>query len=187
MCAQRGLRSARASTQSDQSFRCPHEETLGPQLPTERKRDSDWANVQADLSLPWAHRSFCWVMSGCGSITHIRVCIKCPVRPSTTQPMEPNLLIKYPQRRLIRLPRQADLSPSWACMPVCNFSWPRFDHQKQLLTKYYHISYANKATESICLSIIGNKICGFCLCSLFEFGRYIYIIILHNHIWTNSI
>ena len=24
--------------------------------------------------------------------------------------------------------------------------------------KFYHISYANKATESICLSIIGNKI-----------------------------
>ena len=30
MCAQRRLRSAWASAQSDQSIRCPHEETLGP-------------------------------------------------------------------------------------------------------------------------------------------------------------
>ena len=29
-CAQRRLRSAWASTQSDQNLRCPHEETLGP-------------------------------------------------------------------------------------------------------------------------------------------------------------
>ena len=35
MCAQRRLRSAWASAQSDQHFRCPHEETLG-QLPIER-------------------------------------------------------------------------------------------------------------------------------------------------------
>ena len=35
MCAQRRLRSACASAQSDQSLRCPHEETLGPQLPIE--------------------------------------------------------------------------------------------------------------------------------------------------------
>ena len=35
MCAQRSLRSAWASAQS-QSLRCPHEETLGPWLPTER-------------------------------------------------------------------------------------------------------------------------------------------------------
>ena len=30
VCAQRRLRSACASAQSDQSLRCPHEETLGP-------------------------------------------------------------------------------------------------------------------------------------------------------------
>ena len=35
-CAQRRHRSACASAQSDQSLRCPHEETLGPQLPIER-------------------------------------------------------------------------------------------------------------------------------------------------------
>ena len=34
MCAHRRLRSAWASTQSDQSLRCPHEESLGPYLPT---------------------------------------------------------------------------------------------------------------------------------------------------------
>ena len=43
MCAQRRLRSAwasaqsdQASAQSDQSFRCPHEDGLGPYLPIER-------------------------------------------------------------------------------------------------------------------------------------------------------
>ena len=33
VCAQRRLRSAWASAQSDHSLRCPHKETLGPQLP----------------------------------------------------------------------------------------------------------------------------------------------------------
>ena len=37
MWAQRRLRSAWPSAQSDQSLRCPHEETLGPQPATERK------------------------------------------------------------------------------------------------------------------------------------------------------
>ena len=36
MCAQWRLKSAWASAQSGQSLRCPHEETLGPQLRTER-------------------------------------------------------------------------------------------------------------------------------------------------------
>ena len=34
MCTQRRLWSARASAQSDHNLRCPHEERLGPQLPT---------------------------------------------------------------------------------------------------------------------------------------------------------
>ena len=43
-----------------QSFRCPHEEALGPYLPTEGKWRlwSDWADAQADLSLRWAHTHF---------------------------------------------------------------------------------------------------------------------------------
>ena len=36
LCAQRRLRSAWASAQSDQSLRCPHEEKLDPKLPIER-------------------------------------------------------------------------------------------------------------------------------------------------------
>ena len=36
MCAQRRLRSAWVSAQSDQSLRCPHEEALGPWLPIKR-------------------------------------------------------------------------------------------------------------------------------------------------------
>ena len=49
-CAQRRLRSVWASAQSDQSLRCPHEETLGPHLPTECTAKT----------LRWAQRPFCW-------------------------------------------------------------------------------------------------------------------------------
>ena len=41
MCAQRRHRSAWASAHSDQSLHCPHEETLGPQLPLERTAKTD--------------------------------------------------------------------------------------------------------------------------------------------------
>ena len=40
-CAQRRLGSAWASTQSDQSLRCPHEESLDPWLPFERTAKTD--------------------------------------------------------------------------------------------------------------------------------------------------
>ena len=62
LCAQRRLRSAWASAQSEQSLRCPHEEALGPYLPTESTTKTliRRVNAQADLSLCWAHRSFCW-------------------------------------------------------------------------------------------------------------------------------
>ena len=60
LCAQRGLRSAWASAQSDQSLCCPHEESLGPQLPIERtvKTLIRLGGAQADLSLRWAHTYF---------------------------------------------------------------------------------------------------------------------------------
>ena len=51
LCAQRRLRSAWASAQSDQSLRCPHEEALGPLLCIER-------TAQSDLSLRRAHTNF---------------------------------------------------------------------------------------------------------------------------------
>ena len=40
-CSQRRLGSAWASAQSDQSLRCPHEESLGPWLPFERIAKTD--------------------------------------------------------------------------------------------------------------------------------------------------
>ena len=61
LCAQQRLRSAWASTQSDQSslsacrisgFLATHE--------VHSKDWSDWADVQANLSLRWVHWSFCW-------------------------------------------------------------------------------------------------------------------------------
>ena len=60
LCAQRRLKSACISVQSDQSFRCPNEETLGPWLPTERNPRPDCADTQDDLSFCWAHILFCW-------------------------------------------------------------------------------------------------------------------------------
>ena len=56
-CAQRRLRSAWASAQSDQSLRCPHEESLGPYLPIARTaktliRLGGWANSHL-LVLSW--------------------------------------------------------------------------------------------------------------------------------------
>ena len=73
VCAQRRLRSAWASAQSDQSIRCSHKESLGPYRPTERKRRlwSDWADAQADLSLRWAHTYFVgFVMSRLIHVLH---------------------------------------------------------------------------------------------------------------------
>ena len=41
LCAQQRFRSSWASAQSDQSLRCPHEETLGPWLPCECTAKTD--------------------------------------------------------------------------------------------------------------------------------------------------
>ena len=61
MCAQRRLRSAWASTQSDQSLRCPHEETLSLATHWAHSEDSDQTGhpVWSESSLG-AHWSFCW-------------------------------------------------------------------------------------------------------------------------------
>ena len=53
LCAQRRLRSAWASVQSDQSLRCPHEETLGPRLLIECA-----AKTLIRLGGCWAHSYF---------------------------------------------------------------------------------------------------------------------------------
>ena len=60
VCAQRRLRSAWASAQTDQSLHYPHEESLGPKLPIDAQRRlwSDWADAPADLSLRWVHSHF---------------------------------------------------------------------------------------------------------------------------------
>ena len=61
VCAQQSLRSAKASAQSDQRLRCPHEETLAPKLPIERTAKTLirlGGCAQADLSLRRAHTHF---------------------------------------------------------------------------------------------------------------------------------
>ena len=65
LCALRTLRSARPPAQSDQSLRCPYEESLGP-LSAQRRLCSDWADVQADMSLCWGHSHYIG-LSRCGS------------------------------------------------------------------------------------------------------------------------
>ena len=49
-----------ASAQSDQSLRCPHEETLSLSYPLSAQQNlwSDWVDAQADLSLRWVHSHF---------------------------------------------------------------------------------------------------------------------------------
>ena len=63
LCAQRRLRSAWASTQSDQSLPRQHGESLGPNsypLSAQQRLRSDWANAKADLSLWWVHILSCF-------------------------------------------------------------------------------------------------------------------------------
>ena len=58
MCAQGRLKSACASTQSDQSLRCPHDETLHSWISKMRPvKILICANAQADLYLRWTHMS----------------------------------------------------------------------------------------------------------------------------------
>ena len=62
MCAQRRLRSAWASAQSDRVFagRMKKAWVLSYPLSAQRRLWSDWADAQADLSIRWAHMPFCW-------------------------------------------------------------------------------------------------------------------------------
>ena len=62
LCTQRRLRSACSSAQSDQSLRCPHEESLGPKLPIERTAKT---LIRLGGCPGWSEsslgaQSFCW-------------------------------------------------------------------------------------------------------------------------------
>ena len=75
LCAQRRLRSARASAQSDQSLRCPHEEPLGPYLPIERTAKT---LIRLGGCPGWSESSLAaqvivLVLLCCGSFVFIRV------------------------------------------------------------------------------------------------------------------
>ena len=62
-CSQRRLRSALAFTQSDQILCsiCTERVTKDPSfLRVDIEDWSDWADAQADLSLPWTKTPFCW-------------------------------------------------------------------------------------------------------------------------------
>ena len=71
MCAQRRLRTAWASAQSDQSLRCAHSESLGPKLPFERTAKtlirSGGCPAWSESSL--GTQSFCWF---CHEAAHIK-------------------------------------------------------------------------------------------------------------------
>ena len=68
-CAQRRLRSAWASAQYGQSLRLRSVGSLGSNFASGGQRWLwlDLADAQADLSLRWAHRSFCWF---CHAVAH---------------------------------------------------------------------------------------------------------------------
>ena len=130
MCAQRRLRSTWASAQSDQSLRCPHEESLGLQLPIERT-----AKTQINLGIRqfWSESSLsAWRKLG-SAATHWAH------SEDSDQPGHPPSLIwvfavrmkkawvlSYPsiaQRRLWSAwaDTQADLSLRWAHILFCWF------------------------------------------------------------------
>ena len=76
-CAQRRLRSAWGSAQSDQSLRCPHEDTLGPQLPTERTAKT---LIRLGGCPGWSESSlgahtFCWFCRVAAQISKPRITI----------------------------------------------------------------------------------------------------------------
>ena len=61
LCTQRRLRSAWASAQPDQSLLFPWRSTGSLATHWAHSEDwTDWAETQADLSLCWAQRSYCW-------------------------------------------------------------------------------------------------------------------------------
>ena len=71
MCAQRRLRSACASAQSDQRLHCPHEQSCGPQLPTERTAKT---LIRLGRCPGWSEsslgaQSFCWFCHEAAQIT----------------------------------------------------------------------------------------------------------------------
>ena len=68
LCAQRRLGWACTSMQSDQSLlRAEWEAKYSSGLHADRKDWSDWSDAQADLSICWAHRSFCLFCRAWGS------------------------------------------------------------------------------------------------------------------------
>ena len=72
MCAQRRLRSAWASAQSDHSLRCPYEESLGPKLPIQRTAKT---LIRLGGCPGWSEsslgaQSFCWFCHEAAHITY---------------------------------------------------------------------------------------------------------------------
>ena len=89
MCAQRRLGLAWASTQNlirIFAVRMKKAWVLSHPMRTQWRLWSDWADAQADLSLRWAHRSFCWF---CHDATHTNSLLRksafSVVRPGKTQ------------------------------------------------------------------------------------------------------
>ena len=91
LCILRRLRPAWASSRSYQSLRCALNGYLRTQcFYMQAAKTSDWADAQADLSVHWAHRSFCWfchemahhlIRKGqrCGSLSephHAKTCLR---------------------------------------------------------------------------------------------------------------
>ena len=76
MCTQRRLRSAWASAQSDQSLRCPHDESLGPQLPIEHTAKT---LIRLGEAPGWSEyslgaQSLCWF---CHEVAHFSILVRC--------------------------------------------------------------------------------------------------------------
>ena len=97
MCAQRRLRSAWATAQSDQSLRCALIGYLRAQcffMRTSRLW-SDWADAQANLSLGWAHGSFCWFCHA-GHDVAAQIIFRCgPIKGTRLKPWQSKTIGPY--------------------------------------------------------------------------------------------
>ena len=101
-CAQRILRSTWASAQSDQSFRCPREESLGPWLPFERTAKTlirlgwcpGWSEsllgaqvILCVLSCGGSYMSHVPTKPAFGVWNHLRLKLACSATETTADPV----------------------------------------------------------------------------------------------------
>ena len=165
MCAQRRLRSAWASAQSDQSSLCTQWVAKDPSfLHTDSEDWPDWADAQADLSLHWAHTHFVGFIWG-GSFIFINlifISFRHQLNPYSLQEafffglgftayqdyfvhFEQSLIVRWGEKR--RFPRKTPdhRKQNLACL-TCDPSWAR-THSGEMMSGLERLRLATLTTR----------------------------------------